>query len=255
MNNPRQNYREEDKLILFSDAEGICPLCSKPLIYDKQEKNHKNFQIAHIYPLNPKKTEVNLLQNEELLSVDPNDLKNLICLCPSCHLKFDNPRTAKEYRSLLSIKKKMIKSSRERSFWFDSKIENEIIEIIELLSSTEIDLDTLDILNYNPKRIDDKIDDTITSLTKRKIHRNVQDYFHLIKSKFIELDSITPTTTETISTQIKNHFLRLRKENWSSNQKEIFDALATWLAKITNQNSNDATEIIISYFIQNCEVF
>ena len=90
-------------------------------------------------------------------------------------------------------------------------------------------------------------------LTKRKIHRNVQDYFYIIKNKFIELDSISPTTTEIISLQIRTHYLLLRKQN--QNQKEIFDALVEWMTKRTNQNNYEAAEIIVSYFVQNCEVF
>jgi hypothetical protein len=85
--------------------------------------------------------------------------------------------------------------------------------------------------------------------------RNVQDYFQIVKSKFIELDKITPLTTETISAQIKTHYLLLCKEHKEVNQKIIFDALVSWLSKRTKQDNDEASEIIISYFIQNCEVF
>ena len=60
-------------------------------------------------------------------------------------------------------------------------------------------------------------------------------------------------TTEIISSQIKTHYLLLQKQ--SNNQKEIFNAMVTWLQKQTKQNNQEASEIIISYFIQNCEIF
>jgi hypothetical protein len=148
-----------------------------------------------------------------------------------------------------------LRQTKDKSLWGDTKIENDIKEIIRILATEEIDLSKEDILKYDPKEIDRKVNDTITILTKRKIHRNVQDYFQIVKSKFIELDKITPLTTETISAQIKTHYLLLCKEHKEVNQKIIFDALVSWLSKRTKQDNDEASEIIISYFIQNCEVF
>jgi len=251
----REAFTENDKLILFSEVEGMCPLCPNSLMYEKKSQSRKNFEIAHIYPLNPNEEELELLKNEEKLSTDPNDLKNLICLCVSCHTKFDKPRTLDEYKELVSIKKTLLRQTKNKSLWGDTKIENEIKEIIRILATEEIDLSKEDILKYDPKEIDKKVNDSITLLTKRKIHRNVQDYFQIVKSKFIELDRLTPLTTETISSQVKSHFLLLCKEHKDINQKIIFDALVSWLSKRTKQDNDEASEILISYFIQNCEVF
>jgi hypothetical protein len=255
MDTKREAFTENDKLILFLEVDGMCPLCPNSLMYDKKNQNRKNFEIAHIYPLNPKKEELELLKNEEKLSLDPNDLKNLICLCVSCHTQFDKPRTIEEYGELVSIKKTLSRLTKDKSLWGDTKIENEILEIIRILATEDIDLSKEDILNYDPKEIDRKVNDTITFLTKRKIHRNVQDYFQIVKSKFIELDKITPLTTETISSQVKTHFLLLCKEHKDVKQKVIFEALVSWLSKRTKQDSNEASEILISDSIQNCEVF
>jgi HNH endonuclease. len=253
MSENRVTIRKEDELILYSEVDGICPLCLKSLIYDKDGKNYKEYEIAHIFPLNPKKVEVELLKDEERLSKNSNDLSNLICLCTSCHTKFDKPRNVSEYRLLVEKKKNLQKQRKYKEILIDTKIENEIIQIIETLYAENKELYEDDILNYDPKTIDEKVNDTITLLTKRKIHLNVQDYFFIIKNKFVELDKITPTTTELISSQVRTHYLLLKRQ--TNNQKEIFDALVDWITKRTNQNNYEAAEIIVSYFIQNCEVF
>lgn len=255
MDTNREVFTENDKLILYSEVEGMCPLCPNSLMYEKNSQNRKNFEIAHIYPLNPKKEELELLNREEKLSSNPNNLNNLICLCVSCHTKFDKPRTLDEYKELVAIKKALLRQTKDKALWNNTKIEKDIEEIIRILATEEIDLSKEDILKYDPKEIDRKVNDTITPLTKRKIHRNVQDYFQIVKSKFIELDKITPLTTETISSQVKTHFLLLCKEHKKINQKVIFDALVSWVSKRTKQDNDDASEILISYFIQNCEVF
>lgn len=251
----RDTVTENDKLILFSEVEGTCPICLSQLMYRKANQNSKGFQIAHIYPLNPNPDEIDLLKYEKILSSDPNDLDNLICLCPSCHTKFDKPRSLNGYREIVNIKENLIREANEKYIWNNTNIENEIQEIIKILETNDFDFNQNDNLNYDPKEIDGKVNRTITLPTKRKIHRNVQDYYHIVKAKFTELESTSPSSTDLISSQIKTHYLSLVKQQKEANQKNIFDAMVIWLRKKTKQNTNDASEIIISYFIQNCEVF
>jgi len=255
MEEKRISLSENPKLLLFAEVNGVCPTCPNQLIYEKNKRKYKKFEIAHIYPLNPTESEFELLKKEDKLDSDPNSLNNLICLCVDCHNKFDKPRTVKEYRNLVAIKKKLINQNKEKEIWNNTTLEDEIFDIIDLLSEQDFDFDTDDILNYDPKTIDKKTDDSITFLTKRAIHRNVQDYYSLINKRFAELDKIAPLTTETISSQIRTHYLSLCKQEKDRSQKEIFDGMVNWLSKRTNQPSNEASEIVVSYFIQNCEIF
>ena len=254
MNNKRKGNTKNNEFLLFAEVDGFCPLCPKNLIFDKKGQKNRNFEIAHIYPLNPTKEELLILKDLVKLNDDPNHSDNLICLCNECHNKFDNPRTLDEYNNLVQIKKEIINSTKEKSLWFNTTIETEIEEIIDFLSDEDLSFDT-DILSYDPKTIEEKTNSSITFTKKRKIHRNVEDYFFHIKNKFIEIEKLKPNTTDLISIQIKTHYLKLKKLDQTKNQKEIFDAMVSWLNKLTKQKSNESTEIIISYFIQNCEIF
>jgi|SRR5690554_2280380 len=255
MENKRKDFTENQKLHLFAEVNAVCPLCPNILMYQKNGKKLKEFEIAHIYPLNPKPEEKELLKNEEKLNPDPNHLDNLICLCVSCHTRFDKPRTIEEYRNLVEVKRKLISQFNEKELWKSSKLEKEIFQIIDFLVDNELELLEKVELNYDPKKIDDKTDETITFLTRRIIQRNVQDYYHIVKDKFSEIDLEIPLTTETISSQIRSHYLTLKKQSRDASQKRIFDGMVSWFDKMTNQTSLAASEIIISYFVQNCEVF
>lgn len=251
MGKKRRKITPNELLILHSEVDGVCPLCPTTLIYEKNGKNQKGFEVAHIYPLNPLPKEIILLKNEEKLNSDSDHSDNLICLCNPCHKRYDKDKTVEEYRELVKKKKDILKRKKEQEIWAKTSIEKEIFEIIELLVYQDLEFE--DNLEYNPKTIDDKSNESITVLTKRKIHKNVQDYFYKISSKFKELDFLKPMTTEIISSQIKTHFLLLKSQG--NNQKEIFEAMVSWLQKQTKQDSREASEIIISYFIQNCEIF
>ncbi len=248
------NFTPNENIILFNEVDGVCPMpsCSEELMYEKKVTKQKSYDIAHIYPLNPSAEEIELLKNEERLNSDPNDLDNLICLCDTCHTKFDKPRTLQEYRDMVSLKKKLILKNKERANW-NAKLNADIIDILDYISSNEEALDDSVESEYDPKTIDTKTNDTITKLTKRKIKNNVEEYYQDIKSKFKELDAVKPLTTEVISSQIKTYFLQTSQ--LYQNQNDIFNAMVDWLFNKTNKTSREGCEVIISYFIQSCEIF
>ena len=90
--NSRKNFSENTQQFLYDEVKGKCPLCLNSLTYEKNNKLYKDFEIAHIYPLNPTKDEIELLKDEIRLG-NVNDLTNLIALCPNCHNQYDKPRT------------------------------------------------------------------------------------------------------------------------------------------------------------------
>ena len=252
MSNTRKNYSETQNVSLVSQVNRVCPLCQEPLFYQKNNRTYKSYEIAHIYPLNPTLFEQKLLENEPSLSDDVNDEDNLIPLCKICHGKFDKPRTVEEYRKLYDIKKNLIEQSTQENIWKIYAIEEEISEIIEaiyndpeLYGDAEID--------FNPKAVDEKLDETITRPTRRKIKNNVSDYYILIRSQFAELDRAKGDLSETISLQIKTYYLK--QKGMGLEQQKIFDNIVLWIHGKTNPKTHDAAEILTSFFVQNCEVF
>lgn len=85
--------------------------CGKSLTNTKNGQIIKMFEVAHIYPANPRPDEIELLKDEERLSKDVNSLDNVIAVCRICHKKFDTPRTIEEYRSWVRLKKKLLQDA------------------------------------------------------------------------------------------------------------------------------------------------
>lgn len=252
MSNPRKNYSDAQNVALLSQVNRVCPLCAEPLFYKKGGKSYKNYEIAHIYPLNPTPAEKLLLEHEERLSSDVNDENNVIPLCEICHGKFDKPRTVNEYRELVLIKKKLIERSGQEAIWKRYTIEDELSEIIEAIyNDPELENETE--IEFIPREVDEKLDSTITRPTKIKIKSNVREYYIFIRNKFAELDSAETDLSEIISLQIKAYYLKQNKIGLS--QQAIFDNIVAWIHTKANPKTYDAAEIITSFFIQNCEIF
>jgi predicted HNH restriction endonuclease len=251
MSNKRKNYTENQYIILFNEVDGLCPLCSIKLIYEKANKLNKRVNLAHIYPHSPTIEEKKLLKNVEKLSSDIDSIKNIIWLCPNCHEKFDKPRTLEGYNKLLNIKKKLLQKREIEEEFNSYQIEEEIKKVLNILAEDNSNDNEL-ILQYNPKTIDSKLNETINNLTKRKIKNHVHDFFHIVKKEFQNIDSIKTSKSTLIATQVKVFYLKAMDNN--INQEDVFNYLVEWLDKKTSV-SKDASSIVISYFVQNCEVF
>ncbi|WP_421247174.1 ABC-three component system protein [Aeromonas jandaei] len=250
-NAKRKSPTENMSLILYDEVSGICPKCTKPLMKKSGLTMTKLFEIAHIYPNSPHPHEIELLKNEEILNNDVDHEDNLIALCRDCHKIFDNPRTVTGYQEMVALKKELQRLSRLKNGWFDSSIDFEINEVINTLIS--IDEDAIEELSLNAMKIESKADSTLESLVKLKIKSNIRYFYHIIKTKFADLDKITPYTSDTIYSQVKTYYIKLKKQGL--NQTQIFSALTDWLKNSTSHKNSEAAEILVSYFVQNCEVY
>lgn len=252
MSNKRKQYTDNQYLILYNEVNGLCPLCNIPLLYEKGSRLNKRVNLAHIYPHSPTIEEINLLKDVEILSEDVDNIDNIIWLCPNCHEKFDKPRTLNGYNELLKLKKNFIQNRLISEEFNNYKIEEEIKEILNFLVNYESSETENMLLEYNPKTIDNKTNLTISSLTKKQIKSNVREYFNILKKEFQNIDTLNPNKSTKIAIQIKSFYNEVYEK--TQNQEDIYEYLVEWLHKKTNK-SKFASSIMISYFVQNCEVF
>ncbi len=247
----RKAYSDNEKMILYAEVDGHCPKCGETL-HKVKSKVIRAFEVAHIYPLNPTPSEILLLKNEERLFSDPNDMNNVIALCPSCHDTYDTNKTLDEYRELVKIKKRLLSRANIRNAYKSFNVENEIMLVLGELSSISSDGD-LPELSLTALRIDDKADTTLPFILKKQIVDDVTSYFIFLKKNFIELDKNSYNKFNTIAAQVKAFYNKCLQNN--RNQQDIYKELVDWLNDKTGYLSERACEIIIAFFIQNCEVF
>lgn len=252
MSNKRRNFTEAEKIYLHNEVDGYCPICGEKLTHKKGKVVTKSFQIAHIFPLNPVQEEINELFGVEKIFDDINDLENLLAVCPNCHGKFDKPRTKDEYNNWVAIKKKLLKSNSAEDNYYLFHVEEELREILKVLDIQQLDMSD-DKLSLDLLELDDKLDLTIKPITKREIHNNVVDYFVFLQDRFKEINLVNPNKFETLASQIKSFYLKCSQTN--NNQEDIYNLIVGWLNSKTQSISPRACQIIVSFFIQDCEVF
>ena len=131
-------------------------------------------------------------------------------------------------------------------------IEEEIKEILKNLNDESLEEDLVR-LSYESLKIEQKANDTLPFAIKRTIKNDVVDYFDYIHKIFVEMDKVTPYKFDTLAAQIKGFYCKTMQIN--PNKEFVYASLVDWLNEKTGSYSRRACEIVIAYFIQDCEVF
>lgn len=128
-------------------------------------------------------------------------------------------------------------------------IEKGIENILENLGA--VDYRNLPRLNYDAVKVEDKTYKNDFLLIRKNIE-NVTSYFLFIDEKLKGMAKENRIHYEQLSMQVRMAYLEASKT--LVGQAEIYESLVDWLHKKTKQRK-ESCEIMISYFVQKCEVF
>ena len=247
MSNRKSISPNEDRS-LIAEVNGFCPLCNAQLLFIKNNKKHKNYEIAHIYPCNPTKEQVKILKNCERLSDNSEDEINKIAICLTCHNKIDCERTVEEYEKLVNIKKNLLEKKSVRAIFNEISLQDDLIDIINSLVQK---LKTPEKIKINNKAV--KIKNKITDpLLRNKIRENVADYYKFIDNYFKSCN-LNDKQYEIILSNFRLAYLKISENE--DNQEKIFENMVDWLLQQSKKSYRFANYIIISYFVHHCEVY
>ncbi len=232
-NLPQVSNMTLEEHILLDEQNFRCANCNEYLIKNKKRKNtggrKPNF-ISLTFP------------SDSIKSYD-------LLFCKECGEEFKNidDLTSDELKEFERKKIEFIKRTEIKQKLDSITIQSDLKEIITKLNSVNFSNDST--LSLQPLTIKNKIPSTENVLLF-KIHSDVIGYYNLVKQMFQELESFT-----TIAKEINYSFSILNEQGL--NHQEIYDSLTDHIIRCTGLNSNKrlSCEIIVSFFIQNCEVY
>lgn len=246
----RKNITPNFEALLQMEVANHCPLCGKPLFGEKNGKLVKLYEIAHIYPHSPTSTQLVTLKDVPK-PVDTESFENLILLCLDDHKIQDSNTTADKYIQLYNIKQKLIKQTNAYNNTSRVPLEDQITEILQELEI--VDTNELQKLSYSPVTVEKKINSK-DFLLREKIKGYVVLYFPFVQDTFGRLDEIGKLKFEKIASEVKFCFHNIDDQGLS--QEDVFDNIVNWIYnKTQKQHEKIACEIIVAFFVQNCEVF
>ncbi|SEG48754.1 ABC-three component system protein [Billgrantia desiderata] len=254
MANARVPYHPEEHSILYGETGGACPLCTQPIIFKKAGSKNpsKGYEVAHIYPLNPTPVQAQALIGYPIPD-DRNGLDNVICLCPTCHRRFDKDFKIEEYIRIRAIKDRFIRDANARKAIAEHTLRDEVKEILELITSMHIDGAGTFGLEFDAKTLSDKLKTGASTFLKRNIRNDVVDYFVSIRDEMRLLEKRDQASVKMLQNQVNTYFWEMHRQN-PDNKDLVYQYIAQWISAKTGK-SIDASRILTSFFVQNCEVF
>lgn len=249
----RANVTDTVKMSLLCEVQGLCPLCRRALMVKKGSKRVRVFDIAHIYPLNATEHEKHILIAEEVLSADIDCEENFIALCKECHKIYDTKKTVQEYRQLVEIKKTINKIKALSQTWDRQTLHKDIAVVardLEALSELDIKNTTL---SFAALKLSQKKDETLGIMNEMKIGQYILSFFAPIRESLRKLELEEKAKSLFICSQVKSYYTLLLMQGFD--QSQIFEEMCVWFMTNTGIKERSKSEVLVSYFIQNCEIF
>ena len=176
--------------------------------------------------------------------------ENLIAVCHDCFQSYVFKHKKAEEKELQIIKKLQTDARSTRCTLDEVAIEKGITQVIEKLSKAKPD--ELTELNYDAVSVPEKIDETLHHFLVHEVKGNVVKYFLFIKQTMKDMVQKKQLSDDLLRAQIKESYRKLSDKKISP--ELIYSSLSERLRNITKQDIRFCY-IVISYFIQSCEVF
>ena len=188
----------------------------------------------------------------DVVVIDPaqsdEDTENLIAMCPSCAAKY-RARGSQSIEYLQEMKRQLLDSYDDRDVSSSETVQDGVRRVLQKIPTVKppqgVDL------NYDPVPLRNKIrEENVELYIRTKNHVNV--YYSDVHETFQELGKEGLLRFKPFCAQVR--MLYLSYADMGYDQPRIYREMTRWLHTATNEDW-DYCQIVISYFIQKCEVF
>lgn len=237
----------ESDLRLLMETRSLCPQCGKTLAGEKNGSGLPKYRITDIIPLiqtAEKKAELFGLITGE-------GINNKIALCLDCANRYIANPTREECIELISKKSSLSRNYTALETLDKMYLEEQIEAVLRQISSATKEM-LKDTLSYDALRVKDKIDGNnvpLISLTEGL----VVQYYKFIKTVFARIEREGLLSFEDLASEVHIVYKKLSANGLT--QDEIFERLVEWFQNRGKTQSRPACQIIVAFFVQNCEVF
>jgi len=238
-------------LYLLMETKGSCPSCGTSLVSNKNHSSLGKYEITDLVPESIYNDVIDESDeiNSFVASLQGN--RGKIALCLECSNKYKANTTKDECIKLIDTKEKLYRNYKASEVLEKMYLEEEIEFILRKIAGATQD-QLSDTLNLNAVRVKNKIpEDNFPLIFKTQGY--VVQYFKFIRTIFTQLEREGKLNFDDVALDVHRSFGKLQKQGLS--QDEIYDSLVTWFGQKANVKRPVACEIIVAFFIQNCEVF
>lgn len=219
---------------LLNEANHVCPFpgCGRLLAVTKDGK------ATNLY-------HVGLIDKKKAPAID-----NLLALCPRCYATYSIDENAKVCKELIGVKKILVGHQQSIQLLDDLPLEKGIVGVVSKVKNLK-EKDLAD-ASLDPKEIKQKLNPSDNMALYIAVNTYVTTYYVRLRTIMMNADKRGEIDYDEVQDQMHAIYKRLKKAKKSN--VEIFNEIAQKIHKISLQE-DIYCQIVVSYFIQSCEVF
>lgn len=231
------DYIDKFGAYLLRDANNICMNkgCNTLLTHIDKNRTINNFQVLDL----KMKTKTKAGRYE-----------NLIAVCPLCFERLQGHLSSEQTEYFTKLKQSHISQNEMQNLLLETNIDQSISKLLTQISNIGLHIENIEI--KNPVKPSEKFDSSLDYGNKIQIEALVKMTYLFVRNIIKQLDENGEIKYELLQASIKLKYLQLKDR--STSQEEIFIQLVDYFKNISNQ-SDSVCRIVVSYFIQNCDVF
>lgn len=219
------------KVACVSEVNRKCPFCNHMLVNSTGGKTIEQYKIIK-FPV-----------------LGTSGEAEYLAVCNNCYEKYKDVSDEENICRLNEKKNSIFAKSNYEQAVDALEMEKEVGQVLDALVAT--DPEEMPKFQYTPVEVREKIPDD--KMLCAKILSNVVQYFPFVEEKLKQLNNERRLTYEKISGDVKRAYLEFATNE--TDKEVIFNKLCDWLAEKAHTDKKSACEVIISYYVQNCEVF
>ena len=234
---------------LLAEANYKCPLCHGNLVDTIKGMAIKKYRITKIFPEGLDEETASAFNAIYKAPHHLDSLDNMIALDESCSDKYLLNPTVEEYKKLCEIKKILTRNYSAKTAVNSIQLEDDIRTVLDALTRIRSMSELIE-LDYDALRLEEKFEPQ-NFILKNETQQQVVMYYRYIEKVFSE----STEDFDIIASEIKLSSQKFEKIGLS--QAEIIEELSEWIRNKSGLGSDGrlACDIVVSFFIQNCEVF
>lgn len=235
---------------LFLEASGKCPLCGAAICSNGSASRYK---IVGITPPPAKKDYRKKREYEALVDEMPKlgSFEDKIALCLDCANRYESDPNPERFRALLSKKEDLRARSELTARIAGLDLDENLPVLLSRLGRLR-DYDDLERLPMKALKVREKVDSS-ECLLIRKVEAIAAAYYNFIRTQVQILERQGDLDFTLLATQVRCCYLKLRNSGLS--QELVFSRICEWMASRTGCESSLECEVLVAFFVQNCEVF
>lgn len=219
---------------LINEANHVCPFpgCGRSLVVTNSGK------ATNLY-------NVGLIDKKKAPTVE-----NLLALCPHCYATYSIDDNAKICKELNGVKKILVAHQQSIHLLDELPLEKGIVGVISKVKSLK-EKDLAD-ASLDPKEIKQKLNPADNMALYITVNTYVTTYYVKLREIMMNADKRGDIDYDEVQDQMHAIYKRLKKAK--KTKVEIFNEIAQKIHKVSLQE-DIFCQIVVSYFIQSCEVF